>query len=48
MSVPLRGQVVWANRSHPIDMGIRFVNLDDKKQESLRQYLQKAQQASAA
>ena len=48
VSVPLRGQVVWANRSHPIDMGIRFVNLDDKKQESLRQYLQKAQQASAA
>lgn len=47
-SVPMRGQVVWANRSHPIDMGVRFVGLDDRKQETLRQYLQKVQQAATA
>lgn len=46
VSLPARGQVVWANRSHPVDMGIRFVGLDEKKQESLKQYLQKAQQAA--
>lgn len=45
-SIPARGQVVWANRSHPADMGIRFINLDEKKQETLKQYLQKAQQAA--
>lgn len=41
-SLPLRGQVVWANRSHPADMGIRFIGLDDKKRDTLKQYLQKA------
>jgi uncharacterized protein (TIGR02266 family) len=46
-SIPARGQVIWANRSHPVDMGIRFVNLDDKKQEMLKQYLQKAQPVAA-
>jgi hypothetical protein len=39
----VRGQVVWANRTHPVDMGIRFIGLDDKKQETLKQYLHKAQ-----
>jgi uncharacterized protein (TIGR02266 family) len=47
-SIPARGQVVWANRSTPVDMGIRFVNLDDKKQETLKQYIQKAAQHAAA
>lgn len=46
-SISVRGQVVWVNRSHPVDMGIRFTSLDDKKQETLRQYLQKAQQQAA-
>jgi uncharacterized protein (TIGR02266 family) len=45
-SLPARGQVVWANRSHPVDMGIRFVNLDDKKQDTLKQYLAKVQHAA--
>lgn len=42
-SLSTRGQVMWANRTHPVDMGIRFIGLDDKKQETLKQYLQKAQ-----
>jgi uncharacterized protein (TIGR02266 family) len=44
-SIPTRGQVVWANRSHPADMGIRFLGLDEKKQETLKQYLSRALQA---
>lgn len=46
VSISARGEVVWANRSHPVDMGIRFTNLDDKRLETLKQYLQKAQQAA--
>jgi uncharacterized protein (TIGR02266 family) len=46
-SMSVRGQVVWANRSHPVDMGVRFISLDEKKQETLRQYLQKAQHQAA-
>lgn len=41
-SMSVHGQVVWANRSHPVDMGIKFTGLDEKKQETLKQYLQKA------
>lgn len=47
-SLPLRGQVVWANRSHPSDMGLRFIALDDKKQEALKQYLNKVHQHQAS
>jgi uncharacterized protein (TIGR02266 family) len=45
-SLPIRGQVVWANRSQPSDMGLRFIQVDDKKQETLKQYLNKVFQAS--
>jgi uncharacterized protein (TIGR02266 family) len=38
-SLALRGQVVWANREPPMDMGIRYVEMDDRKREALRQYL---------
>lgn len=47
-SLPLRGQVVWANRSQPSDMGLRFVAVDDKKQETLKQYLNKVHQHQAS
>jgi uncharacterized protein (TIGR02266 family) len=47
-SIPARGQVVWVNRSQPTDMGLRFVGLDDKRQETLKQYLQRAHQAQVA
>jgi hypothetical protein len=38
-SVALRGQVVWANREPPMDMGIRYIELDDSKRDALREYL---------
>ena len=37
--VALKGEVVWANREPPMDMGIRFVELDEEKRETLRQYI---------
>jgi uncharacterized protein (TIGR02266 family) len=38
-SLALRGQVVWANREPPMDMGIRYVEMDDHKRQALREYL---------
>src|ERR1041385_2735545 len=38
-SLSLRGEVVWANRDPPMDMGIRYVDLDDARRETLRQYI---------
>ena len=40
-SLALRGEVVWANRDPPMDMGIRYVDMDDAKRETLRQYINK-------
>jgi uncharacterized protein (TIGR02266 family) len=37
--VALRGEVVWANREPPMDMGIRYVGMDDVKRETLRKYI---------
>lgn len=47
-SLALKGEVVWANRSTPRDMGIRFTSLDERKVETLRQYLHKVQRAAAS
>ena len=38
-SLALRGEVVWANRDPPMDMGIRYVEMDEEKRETLRQYI---------
>jgi uncharacterized protein (TIGR02266 family) len=38
-SLSVRGEVAWANREPPMDMGIRFVELDEEKRETLRQYI---------
>ena len=38
-SLALRGEVVWANRDPPQDMGIRYVDMDDTKRETLKQYI---------
>src|SRR5436305_32598 len=38
-SLALRGEVVWANRDAPQDMGIRYVDMDDEKRETLKQYI---------
>lgn len=38
-SLALRGQVMWANREPPMDMGIRYVEMDDQKRAALREFL---------
>ncbi len=38
-SLALRGEVVWANREPPMDMGIRYVEMDETKRETLRNYI---------
>ena len=38
-SLALRGEVVWANREPPMDMGNRYIDLDEPKREMLKQYI---------
>jgi Tfp pilus assembly protein PilZ len=37
--VAIKGQVVWANREPPQDVGIRWVDLDDERRELLKKYI---------
>jgi uncharacterized protein (TIGR02266 family) len=37
--VEMQGEVVWANREPPMDIGIRYVDLDEEKRETLRRYI---------
>ncbi|MCG5052334.1 MAG: TIGR02266 family protein [Myxococcales bacterium] len=37
--ITARGEVVWANPDTPMDLGIRFVGLDNERKETLRKYL---------
>lgn len=37
----VRGKVVWVNREPPTDMGIRFVDLDEARRETLREFLRR-------
>ena len=37
--VALKGEVVWANREAPMDMGIRYTDLDDQRKDTLRKYI---------
>lgn len=39
-SVAVKGEVVWANREPPMDMGIRYLDLDERKRETLRKHIQ--------
>ncbi len=38
-SIAVQGEVVWANREPPMDMGIRYLDLDDERRETLRRYI---------
>jgi uncharacterized protein (TIGR02266 family) len=38
-SLSMKGQVVWVNRDPPMDMGIRYVELDNERRETLRKYI---------
>jgi len=37
--VSMQGQVVWANREPPQDVGIRWVDLDEERRRLLAEYL---------
>lgn len=45
-SISVRGEVVWANPDPPSDLGIRFVDLDSDRKETLRRYLELVEQKS--
>src|SRR6266487_1570718 len=38
-SLSIKGEVVWVNRDPPMDMGIRYVELDGERKEMLRKYI---------
>jgi uncharacterized protein (TIGR02266 family) len=38
-SLAVQGEVVWANREPPMDMGIRYVDLDNERRDTLRKYI---------
>ena len=38
-SLSVRGEVVWVNRETPMDMGIRYVDLDNERKDTLRKYI---------
>ena len=44
-SVSLRGEVVWVNRDPPMDMGIRYIDLDNERKDTLRKYIQSVRTA---
>lgn len=37
--VVIRGKVVWANREPPIELGIRYVDLDEGRKSTLRRFV---------
>lgn len=41
-TIELKGEVVWASREPPHNMGIRFMNLDAQRAGILESYLQQA------
>lgn len=40
-TVATQGEVVWLNRERPMDMGIRFLELDEDRRKTLRRYLER-------
>jgi uncharacterized protein (TIGR02266 family) len=39
VSLAVQGEVVWTNREPPMDMGIRYIELDNERRDTLRKYL---------
>ncbi len=37
--IALKGQVVWANREPPQDVGIRWLDLDEARRDMLKKYI---------
>jgi uncharacterized protein (TIGR02266 family) len=44
-SLSVKGEVVWVNREPPMDMGIRYVDLDSERKEMLRKYISMVRKA---
>src|SRR6478672_3957012 len=38
-SIAVRGEVAWFNRDSPMDMGVRYVDLDNGRKDTLRRYI---------
>ncbi len=38
-TIAVKGEVVWANREPPMDMGIRYIDLDEERKDTLRKYI---------
>ncbi|MBK8480033.1 MAG: PilZ domain-containing protein [Proteobacteria bacterium] len=39
-TIAARGEVSWVNREEPMDMGIRFLELDEERKDVLRRFIQ--------
>lgn len=39
-TLELKGEVVWANRDPPMDMGIRYLELTDEKRRLLEKFIE--------
>ena len=39
-SLAVQGEVVWCNTESPRDMGIRYINMDEDRRNTLRRYLE--------
>jgi len=44
-SLSVKGEVVWVNREPPMDMGIRYIDLDNERKEMLRKYISMVRKA---
>ena len=38
-SISVKGEVVWVNRDAPMDMGIRYIDMDEERKDTLRKYI---------
>ena len=38
-TIAVKGEVVWSNAEPPMDMGIRYTDLDHDRKDTLRRYL---------
>ena len=38
-SISVQGEIVWANRDEPMDIGIRYIDVDDERKELMRKYI---------
>lgn len=47
-SVAIQGEVVWANTEEPMDMGIRYLELDNERREILRRHIAAARERRSA